>query len=100
MLKGSCASVHVKCSRIHPPMGVWQSAGPVSVSDLWWTALCPPDAWRYDDGSDVGALLSHLAPGHWQTTAPPWFSSISLCFSQASSCLNTATCWTLSHLTG
>lgn len=60
MLKDSCASIHVKCRRIHPPMGVWVSAGPVSLSDLWWTSLCTPDAWRYDDRPDVGALLSHL----------------------------------------
>lgn len=52
-------------------MGVWVSAGPVSLSDLWWTSLCTPDAWRYDDRPDVGALLSHLPPQHERTTAPP-----------------------------
>lgn len=70
-LKDSCASIYVKCRRIHPPMGVWMSADPVSLSDLWWTSLCTPEAWRYDDSPDVGALLSHLPPQHERTTAPP-----------------------------
>ncbi len=94
MLKDSCASIHVKCRRIHPPMGVWVSAGPVSLSDLWWTSLCTPDAWRYDDCPDVGALLFHLP----LCTSGPQRLLLLLCLYalslwRASSCLNTATCW-------
>ncbi len=95
MLKDSCASIHVKCRRIHPPMGVWVSAGPVSLSDLWWTSLCTPDAWRYDDRPDVGALLSHL-PSAW-TDHSASFSLLRL-YALSSSLASfimpdTATCW-------